>query len=147
MTTKKCPPIPALDGLRGLAVLFVLFCHAGYANFFPLVVGMGTFGVMLFFVLSGFLMAYHYLPSGFSVRYWTAFLAHRFVRVYPAFFLVTFGYWIMQRQLPPGFPVIEGHGWRGLIPAWLLFENHGLFWTIPVEIKFYLVYPLIAYGV
>ena len=144
---KKYPPIPALDGVRGLAVLFVLLCHTGYSHFAPLVVGMGTFGVMLFFVLSGFLMAYHYLPDGFSARYWSAFCAHRFVRVYPAFFLATFGYLLMQYYLPKNYPGIPRDGWQGLVPIWLLAKNRDLFWTIPAEIKFYLIYPLIAYGI
>jgi peptidoglycan/LPS O-acetylase OafA/YrhL len=141
----KSFPIPALDGVRALACLFVVFCHAGYAHFNPSIVGLGTFGVMLFFTLSGFLMAYHYLPEQFSIIYWARFFGHRFVRVYPPFFFATFGYLIIQAHLPHGFPQIHEKGVQGLIPSWILKENKGVFWTIPVEIEFYLIYPLIAW--
>lgn len=145
--TVKQLPIPALDALRGLACLLVIFCHAGYVQFVPLVVGIGSLGVMLFYTLSGFLMAYHYFPKGFSARYWTAFLIRRFVRVYPAFLIATFGYLMLQHYLPRGFPLTDGKGGiTGLIPSWLLCESRGVFWTIPLEIKFYLLYPLIAYA-
>jgi len=145
--TTKYHPLPALDGLRGLACLLVIFCHAGYVHFVPLLRGIGSFGVMIFYTLSGFLMAYHYFLEGFSAPYWTAFLIRRFIRVYPAFFVATFGYLLLERYLPHGFPLTQGEGGiAGLIPSWLLCESKGVFWTIPVEIKFYLVYPLIAYG-
>ncbi|HEY6634306.1 MAG TPA: acyltransferase family protein, partial [Acidimicrobiia bacterium] len=44
--------IPALDGLRGIAILMVVVGHS-----YPYTYGLGgTVGVTLFFVLSGFLI-------------------------------------------------------------------------------------------
>ena len=43
--------IPCLDGVRALAVLFVIAAHAGFAMIVP-----GGFGVTVFFFLSGFLI-------------------------------------------------------------------------------------------
>lgn len=48
----KLTRLPALDGLRGLAILMVLLCHLA----FPLTEGAGAAGVTIFFVLSGFLI-------------------------------------------------------------------------------------------
>jgi peptidoglycan/LPS O-acetylase OafA/YrhL len=142
--TMRNSAIPTLDGVRGLAVLFVLFCHTGYSQYSFLIVGLGTLGVMLFYTLSGFLMAYHYLPEDFNPRYWVSFLIHRFIRVYPAFVIATFGYLFLPRGLPPDFPAVHPGDWHTLTSSWLLKENGGVFWTIPVELKFYVFYPLLA---
>ena len=85
------PTILALDGIRAAACLAVVLGHAGYQGFTFVLSGLATFGVMLFFALSGFLMAYHYLPERFSLRYWVSFLTHRFIRVYPPFCVALVG--------------------------------------------------------
>jgi peptidoglycan/LPS O-acetylase OafA/YrhL len=60
--------IPSLDGVRGLAILLVLFCHLFSSNlttgskFFDLLSALresSYIGVNLFFVLSGFLITRH----------------------------------------------------------------------------------------
>jgi peptidoglycan/LPS O-acetylase OafA/YrhL len=103
---------------------------------------------MIFFVLSGFLMSYHYLPSQFSVRYWLSFWVHRFIRVYPPFFFAVFGYLFFRGHLPSTFPLANSiEGLPRLLDSWFLREWSGIFWTIPVEIKFYIIYPLIAFAI
>lgn len=68
-----------LDGLRGLAAVFVLLFHCGQAA------GSGYLGVDLFFLLSGFVLSHAYddrLRAGFGVARFTAL---RMVRIYPMF--------------------------------------------------------------
>ena len=75
--------VPWLDGWRGVAILAVLAGHFGGAMWSPLV-SLGGYGVELFFVLSGRLMAQilfvdcHPLPD---------FFRRRFARIYPALFV------------------------------------------------------------
>src|SRR6478735_1853778 len=71
---------PALDGLRGVAVLLVVADHAGF-----LPEPDGGIGVTLFFVLSGFLIT-RMIVEAREAGTWSmpAFLANRAVRLFPA---------------------------------------------------------------
>jgi peptidoglycan/LPS O-acetylase OafA/YrhL len=75
--------IPALDGIRGIAVVGVLFFHAGHLSG-------GFLGVDLFFTLSGFLITSlliaEWREHG-SIRL-RAFWARRARRLLPALFIV-----------------------------------------------------------
>lgn len=146
---ENLPPIrhdrPELDGLRALASLMVVYFHGGLFGWYQTVYGLGDIGVMLFFTLSGFLMAYHYMPDHFSWRYWAAFYIRRFFRIYPAFFIACFGFLIFHHHLPYPEPMWDSSDWRVLLKVWGLRRSDGVFWTIPVELKFYLVYPCFAF--
>ncbi len=80
------PEIPILNGLRAVAVLFVVFYHAGFA-------APGGFGVLIFFTLSGFLITWLLLAEfsktgTISLR---RFFARRSLRIFPAFY----AYWLI----------------------------------------------------
>lgn len=126
--------IPALDGLRGLACLLVVYAHqGGGGGAFTL----GAIGVMLFFILSGFLMSFLYFPDpveqvGFN--YWGKFLIRRFFRIYPAYAFYIFVSWFIGPWFAP----------PDLHDRLLLLNGYGYWWTIPVEIRFYLLFPIIA---
>jgi peptidoglycan/LPS O-acetylase OafA/YrhL len=83
--------LPELDGLRGLAVLGVLFYHCHprlegtwihYASLW------GWAGVNLFFVLSGFLITSILLDSREKPRYFRNFYGRRALRIWPVYVLV-----------------------------------------------------------
>jgi peptidoglycan/LPS O-acetylase OafA/YrhL len=144
---------PSLDGLRALAVLLVVFGHAGYRGWLPLMPGMATIGVVLFFFLSGFLMAHHYLPhtslgvfNRYAVRYWSAFTLRRFIRVYPPYiFVLVLGYVLLQPLLPPDFgrnAEVDGISFfTALIKLARFSGDLGIYWTVEIELIFYLIYP------
>jgi peptidoglycan/LPS O-acetylase OafA/YrhL len=83
--------VPELDGLRGLAVLGVIFYHCHprfegtplhYASLW------GWAGVNLFFVLSGFLITSILLESREKPRYFRNFYGRRALRIWPVYVLV-----------------------------------------------------------
>ena len=77
---------PEIDGLRALAVLPVIFFHAGFEVFRG-----GFVGVDIFFVISGFLITKIILKGlqqkKFSLK---EFYIRRARRILPALFLITF---------------------------------------------------------
>jgi len=153
--SSKSAHYPSLDGLRGLAACMVVYGHAGYFGWVPLVGGMATIGVLLFFFLSGFLMGHHYLPDASSGRlgkiafnYWAAFQFRRFMRVYPPFVLAPIlGYLLLMPRLPPDFREAmqsQGPSIAHALAELAVFRGQlGIYWTIEVELFFYLLYPFI----
>lgn len=142
------PHIPALDAIRFLAAVIVMFFHTGWQNPFGAIpVDFGWVGVEIFFVISGFVI------SG-SSRNVTAgrFIRSRVARLYPAA--------ICCLTLDYAVTLICGSGWArslglSVFPsgrAWLasmtLFLNPfivGSLWTLPIELAFYaLILLLIA---
>ncbi len=139
MTAAASVRITTLDGLRGLACLLVYVRHAGIAGLFPEKhYSAAVLGLMLFFTLSGFLMAYHYLPGDKSARYWGAFLIRRFFRMYPAFMFLTF-FCFIAYQLGSPLPHYKITFDR-LIQNWFVIKPAFAFWTIHIEIKFYALF-------
>ncbi len=134
--------IPALDGVRGLAVLLVLLDHASDSGLrlFP---GAdfnraGKYGVYLFFVLSAFLLTYPFFlrPARelFQARIWTSYALRRVLRILPLY-LAVITYYCWSRD-----SFTLGEWWNHL----LFRQGEGHFWTIPVEGKYYLALPLLV---
>lgn len=137
----KTPRIQGLDFLRAVAVLSVLFDHAGY--------GLLVDGVELFFVISGFLITLLLLleleVSG-DINL-IAFYRRRIARLLPAFYvylaagLLT----LLVRGKPiPWDAVISGifyvlNYYQGLTGAQNHFLSHC--WSLAVEEQFYLLWP------
>lgn len=72
--------VPYLDGWHGMAIILVLLSH-----FFPIPFGpFGEFGVLLFFVLSGFFMSNLLFIKKVSI---SSFFARRFNRIFPTLLL------------------------------------------------------------
>ena len=128
-----------LDGLRGIAVLMVLLSHASNGGHDVLpgldASGIGRSGVFLFFILSSFLLTSQVLgraDSGEGVG-WGRFAVRRLVRVVPAF-AVCLGVYVALGEFSPGVALQHLVFLRG--------EAH--FWTVPVEVLFYLSLPALA---
>src|SRR4051794_18365339 len=88
------PPLRALTGLRFVAALQVLLYHvyapgsASAPGWVRALAGSGYVGVGLFFVLSGFVLAYNYLePMEAGEVSPREFWAARLARIYPVYLL------------------------------------------------------------
>ncbi len=168
--TKTAPDwslrIPALDGLRGIAILLVLMRHgifglqssSPFVNHLLSVGRLSGSGVDLFFVLSGFLIGGILLDARESPHYYSTFYARRAYRILPLYFAVT-GFFLL-RHLPLRFiPGAFGDASPLSIPwfAYLTFTQNffmvhvGWFgstamlvtWSLAVEEQFYLVIPFV----
>jgi peptidoglycan/LPS O-acetylase OafA/YrhL len=134
---------PALDGLRGLAVLIVVADHAGYLD-----EPAGGMGVTVFFVLSGFLIT-RVIVEARDDGSWSmpGFVANRFVRLFPALLLMVTVVSVVLATRGFTLEQIAGRA----VPALAYVENidpPGLrvfsqTWSLGVEEQFYLLWPLV----
>lgn len=158
--------IASLTGLRGIAAFSVFLFHysalhpgirldlsmgfVGYILQLPL--GLGAAGVDLFFVLSGFLLSLPFAGASLGLNKRPAtgpYLKRRLLRVFPAYYaqlliILLAGAWFVT------FKAVDG---KSLLAHLLMFFNIGpqavrplvgLWWTLPVELSFYLLLPLMA---
>lgn len=160
--------VPYLDGLRALAILLVVTFHtieyhpwlaSHHQWFWAFVLSQGH-GVQLFFVLSGFCLAYPTLARlnqsktlNFDVARFTA---RRIVRIIPS-------YWLAIATLIPAVVLLAHFGIHpggsmpdhlnplkiveqallfNLRPEWL----NGSFWTLPIEVHWYFVCPILLWA-
>lgn len=137
--------IPSLDGLRGIAALIVIVSH--YSNETGLFGGIlgwggGQTGVMLFFVLAGFLMTHLHIGEQFTSRNVGSYAIKRIARVYPFFVLVAA---LPAFLIVLKFPGPVAMGDINSVPIYLrqillLERGSNVFWTIQIEILFYVCF-------
>lgn len=136
---------PALDGLRGLAAYVVIVGHfSNLTNVFGGILGFGSgqLGVMLFFVISGFLMGRLYMEEEWSFHAVLDFYRKRVARVIPLFLaVVLLSYATVALFGPPG--VLYNIDEKKLFEHLFFIQGTSVLWTIPVEVQFYAVFPLI----
>ena len=150
----------ALDGLRALAILLVILHNTAvfpsqrnWAWPIDMLAHFGWVGVQLFFVLSGLLITEVLLRSRGSARYYRDFQLRRAARILPlyglvlVFFLYVLPYCV---QLPAA--TLASHqyqwslwlfvdNWRPPITGFVTWFPH--FWSLAVEVQFYLLWPLL----
>lgn len=156
---------PALDGLRGIAVLSVLLFHAFLTMKWPgetpsvlRIFEIGWIGVDLFFVLSGYLITTILLKAKGQQRFFVNFYARRMLRIMPAYYLLLVIVFIMTPlALHPNdaqwLRLERNQAWLWLhLTNWGFVWNGGVFtstrwlelthlWSLAVEEQFYLVWP------
>lgn len=164
MQAGRRPLLGALAGLRFLAALHVMLMHRAqpYLGWAPTwaksVVAAGYTSVSLFFVLSGFILAYTYLepgtPNPVNRR---AFWIARVSRVYPVYLLALLAAFpsflglVLARngQMlgPSTSPLKIAVASLGLAQAWswtTVWQWNSPGWSLSVEAFFYLIFPFVA---
>lgn len=136
--------IRVLSGLRGLAVLIVFASHASNIFYRGKIAGWGggQLGVMLFFMLSGFLMAHLYAGKPASADEQWKFVVNRFARIYPLFAAVVLACFAIHRFGMPvwAYRIASPHD---VLVHLLFIRGYNIFWTIGPEIIFYLLFLIL----
>jgi len=155
--------MPALDGVRGIAILLVVMHNLNFlqgprgpiAHLAVSWFDRGWIGVQLFFVLSGFLISGILLDSRHAPNYYQSFFGRRVLRIFPLYYTTVL---LMLVILPAlhiwhGFSVSAHPAQLGVLvflSNWIepFFVGEGSFphfWSLAVEEQFYLLWPFIVY--
>jgi peptidoglycan/LPS O-acetylase OafA/YrhL len=148
--------LEVLDGLRGLAIVLVVLFHLWQKSWWnPLErLGLleclprrGYMGVEIFFFLSGFCLYWPLAQAG----KWPGlghYLKRRMGKILPSYGLCLVAALVLLPE-----PAVQQNLWLHLFSHLsflhpLIFETyysiHGVFWSLGVEVQFYLIFPLLA---
>jgi peptidoglycan/LPS O-acetylase OafA/YrhL len=135
---------PAIEALRGIAAVMVVTVH--YARFVASDAGAWGFastGVDLFFVLSGYVFA----PYLFGKPVHTVpHLVRRFFRLYPLYLCALTAYALLKLPDPAAWQYFWQHVFmlHTFYSLDVAFFYNPAFWSLPPEVEFYLLLPLLA---
>ena len=152
------PRVPALDGIRGVAILAVVAYHCQLfgrigqtsvaGRLYQTVAAHGHYGVDLFFTLSGFLITGILCDSRGSASYFRTFYIRRALRIFPPYYVFLL---LVAASLPW---TTQAWLWSYLSNILIARESfealpHALrhVWSLAVEEQFYLVWPFVVFVV
>jgi peptidoglycan/LPS O-acetylase OafA/YrhL len=156
--------IPELDGIRGMAILLVVYLHyvtnpitdwtKPWLRFFSQAGIHAWSGVDLFFVLSGFLIGGILIDAKGSENYFRTFYVRRALRILPIYLLLCVACFVLYATVP----AFKSHyvaplPWyvyaTFLQNFWLAYHHWttflGVSWSLAVEEQFYLTLPAIIW--
>jgi peptidoglycan/LPS O-acetylase OafA/YrhL len=145
--------IAAVDLLRGVAALFVVWTH--YGAFSGWMAEFGRAGVILFFIISGFVIPTSLERYDYSLRLAGPFLLKRFLRLYPAY-LATIGFIVALACVKDACGLKPPTAWDlSQVVDNMAFVGNlsskgpmvSVFWTLAIEWQYYffvaIAYPIL----
>jgi peptidoglycan/LPS O-acetylase OafA/YrhL len=149
-----------IDVLRGIAILLVVIVHSTLlpgidAKYFKMIASLGSFGVDLFFVISGFLITNILLRANRDKSYFKNFYLRRILRIFPLyygfliFFILILPLLISPSSYSKSFQLLKDNQ----LFYWLYIPNY-LFsfypekikffhlWSLAIEEQYYMIWPL-----
>lgn len=156
--------IPAIDGLRGIAILMVLYQHLYAGPVLGLLekgsfgskiaVSTAWFGVNIFFVLSGFVLAVPFLNGNRKMEtreHAKTFLNHRAWRLLPLFAVSCFAGYAIQvatgQSANPLALLATLSTMTMFMHDWWFPPVNGVMWSLMIEIWFSAAFPLILFAI
>jgi peptidoglycan/LPS O-acetylase OafA/YrhL len=148
---------PSLDGIRGIAIVWVVLHNAmdipvapasGFYRLVGIFAHSGWIGVQLFFGLSGFLITCRLIEAQGSAGYFSNFYARRALRILPLYYAVLLALLVVAPRV-----LHWPYGLQGAGSLWLFIVNwthkapYGFahFWSLAVEEQFYLLWPFVVW--
>ena len=162
--------IATIDGLRGIAIILVVWFHVWQISWqgavipfhlpfvpvteisFQPLAETGFLGVALFFFISGFVLMLPYAQArlaGTEPPSLQHFFGRRFLKIVPSYVLVIVVMFVATAQTYTGFTdgardivfhLLFIHNWFGVTYA----SIDGVLWSLGVEIQFYVIFPLLV---
>jgi peptidoglycan/LPS O-acetylase OafA/YrhL len=135
--------------IRGLLAISVVIWHSvGFSGALHPVINLpGRTAVWLFFGISGYVIAYGFIHRRYALSYLDLkdFYINRLLRIYPLFIAISFVSWLTELTFSRRSPLVLSDLSEQLM---LLQFNHdynlnGVFWTLGIEVHFYLLAPII----
>ena len=152
-----------VDALRGIAALAVVLFHASEGHHIPQliavlprwiteIVGHGNLGVALFFVVSGFVIAHSIYSNRVTFSFAGRFMLRRSLRLDPPYWaaiILAIGFAFLSAKIVPGKPLPDVT--TGQVVAHVLYlqeilgypEINTVFWTLCLEVQYYLIYVVL----
>jgi peptidoglycan/LPS O-acetylase OafA/YrhL len=150
--------LAVLDGLRGIAVLLVLWYHIWEISWLPaplaslqFIPETGFIGVDLFFFISGFVIVYPFVKAqlhGEGPPTWLHFAYRRAIKIVPSYVLCI----VVLIVIGYAHFASAGEAARDVITHLLFIHTwfpdtagaiNGVLWTLAVEVQFYALFPLL----
>lgn len=157
--------LDVIDGLRGIAILIVIYQHAFSTYFINYLksftgaqhiyaLGNGWMGVGFFFVLSGFVLALPYFSGSRNIQDPGAvqlYLAHRAKRLLPLFIfmaVVSFAFYLHKGDNDAQKSMLMAVSSASMFSTTYFFPRiNGPFWSLLVEIYFSAALPIILISI